>query len=107
MNPTISYRPPPTYVEGWSDSESIKQIQYNRLGQTDLLVSLISFGAAHVGRNMMTNDENHQQQQIPQSVIEAIYEAIRLGINLVDTSPYYGMGLSEIIVGEVKCFFLS
>lgn len=33
--------------------------------------------------------------------IEAIREAIRLGINLLDTSPYYGAGMSEILVGQV------
>ncbi|KAH7646734.1 hypothetical protein HUG17_2272 [Dermatophagoides farinae] len=84
MNSIISSSPTPsTYVKEWSNLESIKKIQYNRLGHTDMFVSLISFGAAHVGR-----------------VIDAICQAIRLGINLVDTSPFYGMGLSEIIVGQ-------
>nr|XP_046918752.1 L-galactose dehydrogenase-like [Dermatophagoides farinae] len=111
MNSIISSSPTPsTYVKEWSNLESIKKIQYNRLGHTDMFVSLISFGAAHVGRgiNINNNDDddddggNNQIEisNISPKVIDAICQAIRLGINLVDTSPFYGMGLSEIIVGQ-------
>lgn len=34
--------------------------------------------------------------------IEAIRIAIRLGINFIDTSPYYGQGISELVVGQVR-----
>ncbi|KAH9423617.1 hypothetical protein DERP_005197, partial [Dermatophagoides pteronyssinus] len=116
---------PPTFVEGWSDLESIQKIQYNRLGHTDMYVSLISFGAAHVGRNCslsIINDDKNQQTTTMidcniikqrEAVIDTICEAIRLGINLVDTSPFYGMGLSQIIVGQAlkkiprKSYYLS
>lgn len=110
MNSIISSsKIPSTYVKEWSNLESIKKIQYNRLGHTDMFVSLISFGAAHVGRgiNINNNDDddggNNQIEisNISPKVIDAICQAIRLGINLVDTSPFYGMGLSEIIVGQV------
>lgn len=33
--------------------------------------------------------------------VEAIHEAVRLGVNLIDTSPFYGQGLSEVVVGQV------
>lgn len=36
---------PPTYVEGFHNKENVLKMKYNRLGNTDLYVSLLSFGA--------------------------------------------------------------
>lgn len=35
---------PPTYIEGWSNLESVRSIPYRRLGQTDMIVSLLTLG---------------------------------------------------------------
>lgn len=63
------------------------------LGRTDLQVSAISLGGASLG-----------QQYGPVSVAQAaetVHMGIDAGINLIDTSAYYGKGVSEEILGEV------
>ncbi len=64
-----------------------------RLGKTDLHVSGLALGGAQFG-----------QQYGPVSVDQAarvVHAAIDAGINLVDTSAFYGKGVSEQILGEV------
>ena len=68
-------------------------MQYRDLGRIGLRVSVISQGGAAIG-----------QQYGPVSVAEAadcVHAAIDAGVNLIDTSAYYGKGLSEAILGEV------
>lgn len=63
------------------------------LGRTGLNVSVISMGGAAIG-----------QQYGPISVREAadtVHAGIDAGINLIDTSAFYGEGTSEAILGEV------
>lgn len=66
---------------------------YRELGRTGLKVSVLSQGGAAFG-----------QQYGPISLMEAadcVHAAIDAGINLIDTSAYYGKGRSEEILGEV------
>jgi L-galactose dehydrogenase len=68
-------------------------MQYRPLGRTGLNVSVLSQGGAALG-----------QQYGPVSVDEAaacIHAGIDAGINLIDTSAYYGEGKSEEILGDV------
>ena len=68
-------------------------MQYRELGRTGLKVSVLSQGGAAFG-----------QQYGPISLAEAaecVHAAIDAGINLIDTSAYYGKGRSEEILGEV------
>ena len=68
-------------------------MQTNRLGRTDLNVTVMSLGGAAIG-----------QQYGPVSaaeVADTVHAAIDAGINLIDTSAYYGKGLAEEILGEV------
>jgi L-galactose dehydrogenase len=63
------------------------------LGRTGLAVSALSLGGAAIG-----------QQYGPVTVAEVaatIDTAFEVGINLIDTSAYYGEGRSEEILGEV------
>jgi L-galactose dehydrogenase len=63
------------------------------LGRTGLNVSVVSMGGAAIG-----------QQYGPVSVREVadtIHAGIDAGINLIDTSAFYGEGKSEEILGEV------
>lgn len=58
-------------------------------------------GAAHIKLNRI--DSECKQEIIgTDSCINTIREAVRSGINLIDTSPYYGAGASEIVVGQVS-----
>ena len=68
-------------------------MRYRQLGRTGLKVSVLSQGGAAFG-----------QQYGPISVAEAadcVHAAIDAGINLIDTSAYYGKGRSEEILGEL------
>lgn len=63
------------------------------LGRTGLNVSVMSLGGAAIG-----------QQYGPVDVAEVsstVTRAAEAGINLIDTSAYYGLGRSEEILGEV------
>ena len=57
------------------------------LGRTGLEVSILGFGAAPLGDLYKKLDDS--------AAIAAVERALALGVNLVDTSPLYGHGLSE------------
>ncbi len=68
-------------------------MQLRPLGNTGLNVSIVSMGGAAIG-----------QQYGPVSVCEVadtVHAGIDAGINLIDTSAFYGEGKSEEILGEV------
>jgi L-galactose dehydrogenase len=68
-------------------------MHYRSLGNTGLKVSTVALGGAAIG-----------QQYGPVSAAEAantVHAAIDAGVNLIDTSAYYGKGVSEQILGEV------
>lgn len=62
-----------------------------KLGQTDLQLPILSFGASSLGQEFrnVTLDE----------VFASIRTALELGMNLIDTSPFYGRGMSEVLLG--------
>jgi L-galactose dehydrogenase len=65
---------------------------YQTLGKTGLKVSKMGFGCAPLG-NQYGDVDDHE-------AIRAVHAAIESGINFFDTSTYYGMGLSEMRLGE-------
>ena len=62
------------------------------LGRTGIEVTQLGFGSAHIGELDRKVDEDEAQD-----AIAAGYEA---GISLWDTSPWYGLGLSEHRIGH-------
>lgn len=64
----------------------------NRIGNTDVIVTEISFGCASIG-NLYHAVPNAQAQE----VIGAAWQA---GIRYFDTAPHYGRGLSEQRLGH-------
>jgi L-galactose dehydrogenase len=62
------------------------------LGRTGLLVSPLGFGAAPVGGHYGDSDYSAH--------VAAVRHAVDVGINLVDTSPYYSETRSESLLGE-------
>lgn len=68
-------------------------MRYNNLGDTNLKVSAITFGAWAIGGWMWGGADKDD-------AIEAIYKSYDLGITSIDTAPVYGFGRSEEIVGE-------
>jgi L-galactose dehydrogenase len=63
------------------------------LGQTDVMLSELAFGGAAVGQQYGPVSEGE--------VRDSLELAAESGINLIDTSAYYGLGRSEEIFGNV------
>ncbi len=61
------------------------------LGRTGITVSEIGFGAASLGEEYGRID--------PAEALRVVPHAIERGINFLDTSPYYGRGRSEVMLG--------
>lgn len=62
-----------------------------RLGRTDLELPILSFGASSLGaefRNVSLDE-----------VFASVRVALELGMNFIDTSPFYGRGMSEVLLG--------
>ena len=68
-------------------------MQYRSLGQTGMEISALSFGASSLGAEFRKID-------IPEA-LRAVRVALDCGMNFIDTSPYYGRGLSEALLGQV------
>jgi L-galactose dehydrogenase len=62
-----------------------------RLGQTDLTLPIVSFGASSLGHAF-----RHVSFDAGQSAVRA---ALDDGINHFDTSAFYGRGVSEVVLG--------
>jgi aryl-alcohol dehydrogenase-like predicted oxidoreductase len=61
------------------------------LGQTGLMVPKLAFGASSLGQEFrnVTLEEATRSVQV----------ALENGLNLIDTSPFYGRGMSEVLLG--------
>ncbi|QJW89445.1 aldo/keto reductase [Spirosoma taeanense] len=68
-------------------------MEYRKLGESDLSVSVITFGAWAAGGWMWGGTERKE-------AVDAIRAAYDLGVTSIDTAPIYGQGTSEEIVGE-------
>lgn len=66
-------------------------MQTRPLGNTGIQLPIISFGASSLGGEFrsITLDEAMQSTRV----------ALELGMNFIDTSPFYGRGMSEILLG--------
>jgi aryl-alcohol dehydrogenase-like predicted oxidoreductase len=66
-------------------------MQTRTLGKTGLRLPILGFGAAPLGQEFrnVTVDE----------AIRAVHVALDCGLNFIDTSPYYGRGMSEVLLG--------
>jgi L-galactose dehydrogenase len=66
-------------------------MKFRPLGRTGLQLSWLSFGASSLGQEFRAVDLNE--------AIRSVHAALDLGMNFIDTSPYYGRGLSECLLG--------
>ena len=66
-------------------------MQTRRLGGTDLELPVLSFGASSLGAEFrsVTLDE----------ALGSVRVALECGLNFIDTSPFYGRGMSEVLLG--------
>jgi len=68
-------------------------MEYRKLGNTDIELSAITYGAFAIGGTMWGGNEK-------KTSIEAIHAALDHGITSLDTAPFYGFGLSEELIAE-------
>ena len=68
-------------------------MKYRRLGQTNLKVSVLSYGASPLGG--VFGDEVNVE-----AGIRTVHTAIDHGINFIDVSPYYGDTKAETVLGK-------
>lgn len=68
-------------------------MEYRKLGNSDLNVSVVTFGAWAAGGWMWGGTERSE-------AVEAIRAGFDYGVTSIDTAPAYGQGTSEEIVGE-------
>jgi aryl-alcohol dehydrogenase-like predicted oxidoreductase len=68
-------------------------MEYRKIGQSDLTLPVITFGAWAAGGWMWGRTER-------KDAVEAIRASYDLGVTAIDTAPVYGQGTSEEIVGE-------
>jgi L-galactose dehydrogenase len=66
-------------------------IPKRRLGRTDLELPILSFGASSLGQEF-------RSVQLDEALL-AVRTALDCGLNLIDTSPFYGRGMSEVLLG--------
>lgn len=69
-------------------------MEYRTLGQSDLKVSVIGFGAWGIGGKPFWQGVEENES------INSIKRAVDLGINFFDTAPVYGFGYSETLLGK-------
>ncbi len=69
-------------------------MEYRQLGQSDLKVSAIGYGAWGIGGFPFWETEGERTST------KSIEKAFDLGINFFDTAPVYGFGSSEELIGK-------
>ncbi|MBG88070.1 MAG: aldo/keto reductase [Verrucomicrobiales bacterium] len=66
-------------------------MEKRKLGKTDLELPVVGFGASSLGQEF-------RQVKLDEA-LESVHVALDRGMNLIDTSPFYGRGMSEVLLG--------
>jgi aryl-alcohol dehydrogenase-like predicted oxidoreductase len=66
-------------------------MEYRDLGKTGLKLPILSFGASSLGQEFRTVDLRE--------ALDAVHAALDVGMTFIDTSPFYGRGMSEVLLG--------
>jgi aryl-alcohol dehydrogenase-like predicted oxidoreductase len=66
-------------------------MEQRQLGKTNLKLPVLSFGASSLGAEFRQVDLNE--------ALRSVRVALDLGMNFIDTSPFYGRGMSEVLLG--------
>lgn len=66
-------------------------MERRRLGRTDLELPALSFGASSLGAEF-------RSVQLDEA-LASVRVALDAGLNFIDTSPFYGRGMSEVLLG--------
>lgn len=85
---------PDTFVATFHDEEAVRKMRYNVLGSTGLRVSHMAFGGGALGGRFLYGEYDEAE------AIATVHEALKQGINYIDTAPWYGQGRSEELLGK-------
>jgi aryl-alcohol dehydrogenase-like predicted oxidoreductase len=66
-------------------------MEIRTLGNTGLQMPVLSFGASSMGAEFREVDLNE--------ALRSVRVALDVGMNFIDTSPFYGRGMSEVLLG--------
>lgn len=66
-------------------------MEFRPLGNTGLDLSVLSFGASSLGQEFRQVDIGE--------AMRSVHVALDRGMNFIDTSPFYGRGMSEVLLG--------
>ncbi len=66
-------------------------MEHRKLGRTDLSLPVVGFGASSLGQEF-------RSVRIEEA-LASVRTALDLGMDLIDTSPFYGRGMSEVLIG--------
>ena len=70
---------------------SQKAIPRRPLGKTGIDLPILSFGASSLGQEFRSVKLDE--------ALESVRVALECGLNFIDTSPFYGRGMSEVLLG--------
>jgi aryl-alcohol dehydrogenase-like predicted oxidoreductase len=70
-------------------------MEYRALGKTGLVLPVLGFGASSLGQEFRTVDLRE--------ALDSVHAALDVGMNFIDTSPFYGRGMSEVLLGVALC----
>src|SRR5271168_2334346 len=66
-------------------------MQHRQLGKTSLKLPVLSFGASSLGQEFRQVDLGE--------ALKTVHVALDAGMDFIDTSPFYGRGMSEVLLG--------
>jgi aryl-alcohol dehydrogenase-like predicted oxidoreductase len=66
-------------------------MEHRQLGRTNLKLPVLGFGASSLGQEF-------RQVDLAEA-LRTVKTALDLGMNFIDTSPFYGRGMSEVLLG--------
>jgi aryl-alcohol dehydrogenase-like predicted oxidoreductase len=66
-------------------------MQTRPLGRTGLQLPILSFGASSLGQEF--------RKVALDEALASVHVALECGLNFIDTSPFYGRGMSEVLLG--------
>ena len=67
-------------------------MQTRPLGRTGLQLPILSFGASSLGQEF--------RRVSLEEALRSVHVALEGGLNFIDTSPFYGRGMSEVLLGH-------
>lgn len=66
-------------------------MEHRTLGKTGLKLPVLSFGASSLGQEFRQVDLGE--------ALQSVHAALDCGMDFIDTSPFYGRGMSEVLLG--------